>query len=44
MGYGMIAFLRCCPISINKGTKLRVFSPQANYTDEATAACQRKSN
>jgi hypothetical protein len=29
------------PIKQNKQNKLRGFSPQANYTDGATAACRR---
>jgi hypothetical protein len=30
-------------INVGNKTKLRGFSPQANYTDRATAACQRSS-
>jgi hypothetical protein len=30
----------CCHVITNK-TKLRGFSPQANYTDQATAACRQ---
>jgi hypothetical protein len=28
-------------LKTKKKTKLRGFSPQANYTDQATAACRR---
>jgi hypothetical protein len=35
----MSYFLKFLPLSLK--TKLRGFSPQANYTDRATAACRR---
>jgi hypothetical protein len=38
---GEIVAESCVNVEINKTKKLRDFSPQANYTDRATAACRQ---